>query len=140
MNQRVRDWQSRLADCLAERMRRPFVWGQQDCVLFAADCVEAVLGEDPAADVRGTYSTARGASRVLRQRGGLAAIAAAALGSEIAPQLAQPGDVGLLSNAGQPCLGVWGGGAWYAPGADGLTSFPLESATRAWRVSRAKEA
>ncbi|NBE05924.1 DUF6950 family protein [Paragemmobacter ruber] len=44
----------------------PFLWGQSDCVLMAADWVRAVRGVDPAADLRLTYGSAAEAERVLR--------------------------------------------------------------------------
>lgn len=135
MAQRLSDWQSRLADCLAERMGRPFEWGTNDCVMFAADCVAATTGIDPAAEVRGSYRSASGAARVLKARGGLAAIAAASLGSEVGQLMAQPGDVGLLKNSGQECLAVWAGAAWHAPAESGLAAFPLQDALRVWRLT-----
>lgn len=46
------DWPERLAQALAEAQSRTF--SEVDyCVLFAADCIEAMTGEDPAADYRG---------------------------------------------------------------------------------------
>lgn len=136
MTTRVRDWQSRLQACLAERWALPFAWGSQDCVMTAADCVLAVTGVDPAAAERGTYSTAKAAARVLKARGGLEAIAAAALGEEIAPLMARPGDIGLLSNSGQPCLAVCSGSTWLAPGPNGIAAFDISTAVKAWRVER----
>lgn len=133
---RVRDWQSRLAACLAERMARPFAWGSHDCVMFAADCVEACTGVDPAAGMRGTYKTATGAARVLKRVGGMEALAAEHLGPEVPPLMAQPGDVGIVRNAGVECFAVWTGSAWHAPAETGLTPFPHECALRVWRVEK----
>lgn len=134
MSTRLRDWQSRLQACMAERWSRPFAWGTQDCALFAADCVSACTGVDPAADVRGTYTDALGAARVVSSHGGLAALAADRLGAEVSPGLAQPGDVGLLLNEGRECLAVCTGTAWHAPGAAGLCALGPDQAMRAWRV------
>ena len=136
MTTRLPDWQLRLETCLAERFSRPFAFGAQDCALFAADCVEASTGRDPAAGIRGRYRDARGASRIVRRLGGLEAIARDMLGSEVSTALAQPGDVGLLENAGRPCLGVCTGLHWLAPGALGLLTLPREQARLAWRVGR----
>lgn len=137
MTTRLRDWQSRLQACLAERWAQPFAWGAQDCALFAADCADACTGVDPAADLRGTYSDAAGAARVVAELGGLAAIAAARMGPEIAPALAQPGDIGLVLNDGRECLAVCTGGMWHAPGAAGLCALPMAQAQRAWRLLKA---
>lgn len=133
---RLRDWQSRLQACLAERRARPFAWGSQDCALFAADCVDACTGVDPAADLRGTYSTAAAAARVIEAHGGLASIAADRLGKEISPRLARVGDVGLLMNGGRECLGVCIGAMWQAPAESGLCVLPPSHALRAWRIER----
>ncbi len=128
---RLPDWQSRLASCIKDRSKIPFAWGSQDCALFAADCVQAISGNDPALGLRGTYQDARGAARVMKD--GLRTIAAERLGEEISPLLAQAGDVGLLPNEGRECLAVWGGGAWHAPSENGLSAYPLEYAITAWR-------
>lgn len=135
MTARLLDWQVRLEACLAERWARPFAWGQQDCALCAADCVLACTGVDPAARLRGTYSNAAGAAAVLRTHGGLVAIAARNLGAEVAPLCATLGDVGLVANGGRECLAVCTGPVWLAPGPNGLTPFPPECVTRAWRLT-----
>lgn len=132
--QRYRDWQSRLQACLAERRARPFEWGSLDCVLFAADCVEACTGVDLAAMYRGTYSDATSAGRIVHALGGLAEIAAASVGREVLPVQAQPGDIGLVINDGRECLAVCTGSTWHAPGADGVVALPMDQAARAWRL------
>lgn len=125
-----------MAACLAERMDRPFTWGSHDCVLFAADCVEACTGVDPAAGMRGTYGTPIGAARVLKRAGGMEALAIEHLGPEVPPLMAQPGDVGIVRSAGVECFAVWTGAAWHAPAEAGLTPFPPECALRVWRVEK----
>lgn len=135
MTARLPDWQTRFEDCLAERMDRPFAWGSHDCVLFAADCVDACTGVDPAAHVRGTYACAASAARVMRAHGGLAALAAAALGPEVPPPFTQPGDVGIVISDGRECLAVCIGKGWQVPGEKGLVFFELGQATRVWRIS-----
>lgn len=136
MTARLRDWQSRLQLCLAERWTRRFVWGSHDCALFGADCVLAQTDYDPAAGLRGTYSDAAGAARVIRDLGGLRAIAAARLGAEVTPLLAQPGDIGLVMSGGRECFAVCTGDAWIAPSIDGLEHVPMACAMTAWRCVR----
>jgi hypothetical protein len=136
MTARLRDWQSRLQLCLAERWSLHFAWGSHDCALFGADCVLAQTGYDPAAGLRGTYSDAAGAARVIRDLGGLRAIAAARLGSEVTPLLAQPGDIGLVMSGGRECFAVCAGDAWIAPSIDGLEHVPMACALTAWRCVR----
>lgn len=119
---------------MRERLNTPFVWGVNDCCLFAADCVLAATGVDPAENLRLAYCDARGAARVLREHGGMAKLAAKHCGTEIPPAYAQFGDIGLLDNGGRPCLAVFGGEFFHAPGERGLTIHPVELCSRAWRM------
>lgn len=130
---RIREWQSALADLIGARMTAPFAWGSHDCCLFAADCVQAITGFDPAADARGTYDDERSAARVLKKLGGLEQIAATRCGPEIPPAAARVGDV-VLGKVDRECLGVCTGETWHAPSADGLAARPMAEALKAWRV------
>ena len=138
--QRLPDWQTRLAALMASRRTTPFAWGGQDCCLFAADAVLAVTGHDPAADLRGTYTTATDALRVLNKAGGVAGVAIKRAGPVVAVALAQPGDIGLLkldvpNPLAATALAVYGGSCWHAPGEHGLTSYPESAIVRAWRCT-----
>ena len=135
---RIHEWQIALEALLKTRWSAPFTWGQQDCCLFAADCVLAVTGSDPAEDVRGAYSTEAGAARLLRQHGGAAKLAEERLGEEIAPLFMQVGDVALVHVAERDMLAVCFGPHLLAPGPDGLVYVPLDHALRAWRCTRAE--
>jgi len=130
---RIREWQSALASVIEERMVAPFAWGTHDCCLFAADCVQAMTGHDPAVDVRGAYADEKGAARVLKKMGGLEAIASTRCGKEVNPAAARIGDV-VLGTAGRECLGVCTGEMWHAPGEHGLLAMPMRDVLRAWRV------
>ncbi|HEY1844473.1 MAG TPA: hypothetical protein VGH05_06385, partial [Buttiauxella sp.] len=69
---RYPDWQRQLVNTLQAAKQRPFLWGEHDCALFAADCVKAMCGEDFASAYRGTYSTEIGAKKaLLRNHGSL---------------------------------------------------------------------
>ena len=122
---------------IAERLAAPFVWGANDCALFAADAVKAQTGTDPAESLRGTYSTQVGAARVIKRDGGLQNIAAKALGEPLAgPLLAQAGDVGIVEQNGADVLAVCHAGGWIAPGPQGLCAMPIRAARVAWRVAK----
>lgn len=130
---RYPDWQSRLQAAVAARQREPFAWGSQDCCLFVCDCIEAMTGHDPAADVRG-YHTAREAAELVQRLGGMRAIGASRFGAEIAPALAQVGDVGLVEQDGRESLALCGGSHWVAVGEGGLVALPMNAALAAWRA------
>lgn len=137
MTTRVHHWGSSLAALVAARMHQPFAYGQQDCSLFAADCVLITTGADPAADLRGTYSTETEAALIVKNGGGLAAIAAARLGAEIAPRLAQVGDIAMCQVEGRDALVVVMGSHLLGPGKAGLVSLPVSAARKVWRCTRA---
>lgn len=136
MTRRRRDWPGRFFRLIGAARARPFAWGTHDCCLWAADSVEAVTGTDPAARWRGTYRDEIGALRLVRALGGLPAVAALG-GVEIAPGLAAPGDVGLVTwPDGVACLGVCAGvSRWLVVGDSGLVTLH-QRAARAWGVGR----
>lgn len=129
------DWHARLVEYLHGARVRPFQFGQHDCSLFAADCVAAMTGNDMAADWRGRYSTMRGGLRVLRKAGFDDHIAlAASRFPEVAPLMAQPGDLAVVPTDDGPALGVVQGEAVYVLGPHGLGLVSILSASRAFRV------
>lgn len=115
----------------------PFRWGTADCLMFAADVAAAITGTDPVARLRGRYTTAIGAQRILRREGwGDVAGLAAALWTEVPVAHAQIGDWAIVDGAdGKPALGVVAGDRVIARGPDGLGSAPLSTARRMFRVA-----
>lgn len=130
---RLPDWQLRLESFVAQRQSVPFVWGANDCALFAADAVQAITGRDPAPHLRG-HRNARQAICAVREHGGLGAIAWAALGPSMPVQLAAVGDVVLVRVGKRLALGVCNGATALGPGALGLAAVPMTDAVLAWRV------
>lgn len=130
---RLHDWQSRLDVCMRDHMAEPFAWGRNDCVTFAAACVKAVTGADHIEQLRGGWFDERAAARLVRSGGGLVALAAGCLGEEIAPAMAQPGDVGITVQNGRDALCVCAGLHWHGPAAEGLATFSTDQVERAWR-------
>ena len=61
---------------LAASDQEQFLWGKNDCALWCASAVQHVTGYDPAADLRGTYSTWFECRRVIMAAGGLEALIA----------------------------------------------------------------
>jgi hypothetical protein len=139
---RLPDAAEALGRLLAQRQGAPFAWGSHDCCLWAADAVQAQVGVDPAADLRGRYASGVQAQRVIAAAGGsLYAIARAALGEPLrSPMLACAGDVGLVvgpvvdEDGVRPSLAVCLGEWWAMPSAHGLALRSLDAATVAWRV------
>src|SRR5690606_24088577 len=67
---RLEGWEIAFFELIRDARTRPFAWGDHDCCLFAADVIRALTGVDVAADLRGRYSTAIGAKRVITREGG----------------------------------------------------------------------
>lgn len=126
------EWEKRLVAVTEAHLNTPLVWGQSDCILTAADAVEAVLGDDPAKDVRGNYKTKTGAYRLIRQRG-FKSVTDVLSGQfeEVPVALAQHGDLGVYEKtAGYFC--EYG---FAVKGEDGLRFLPRTMAERAFKVS-----
>jgi hypothetical protein len=132
---RHEDWPQRLAAAIEAARRRPFAWGQHDCVMFAAGVVLALTGSDPMARWRGTYDDALSALRALEREGGMEALWTRALGPAMPPLTAQRGDVVLFD---QPdigeTIGVCTGHMIAGPGRDGALFVPMRAGVMAWRV------
>jgi len=134
---RYPDWPERLAKFIDAARMKPFVWGENDCCLFAMDCVAAITGQDLAQPYRG-YTSQTQALRLLNRSGGIAGIADAVAAKydipEITPLTAQRGDVCLFDIGRGDTLGIRAGEYIYAPGFKGLIGFPALQAVRAWRI------
>jgi len=129
------DWESRLAAYLAGEHGQPFAWGSRDCVLFAAGAIEALTGEDPAAEVRGRYATRIGALRRMKAEGAkeVGDLLDARL-PRVAVGHARRGDLVLAENAGTLALGVVIGRDAVFVGESGLVRLPIGSWQAAWAV------
>lgn len=135
MTKRIPDWQLAFAKCVAEHQNVPFKWGEQDCVLWAADTVFAITGEDPAKEFRGAYDSALSAARVLREAGGMEKLVSEKMGgTPVDSRLANVGDVVLVLQDGEPMLGVCNGDTLLATGSNGLVALPMQAAVKIWKV------
>jgi len=138
MMRRIAGWESALFDATRAAMPRAYEWGVHDCVTFAADCVEAMTGSDPIADLRGHWRGPVSARRIMTEEGAdtLGDLAAQRL-PEIAPSLAQRGDIVLCKGDGdsdEEFLAVCQGHTAVGPAANGLIHVPMAQAKRAYRV------
>lgn len=114
---------------LAEAEARPFAWGRHDCVRFAGGAVEAATGRKPALP---TWTSERGALRVLARLGGLEAAVDGVL-TRTPAALAQRGDVALVDDA---ALGVVEGEFVLALSPDaGLVRLPRSAIRTAWSAT-----
>lgn len=127
------DWHNRLIAVIRAAEKRPFLWGEHDCCLFAADCVEAMTGENFANGWRGTYDSETGAKKSLLRGGGSLENVLAKYLDEVPVKMAQRGDIAIVENAGTRCAGVIYGGAVWVPGETGLVCLRVKPLST-WRV------
>lgn len=138
-SRRPHNWPDWLHLYLNGKFKSPFAWGENDCCLFSADWIRLMIGEDLAADLRGTYSTAEQAEFQLLPSGGLEShcvdkFKAAGL-KEISLAYAQRGDVVMAKPSGNLTLGiVVDDNAAFVHLVRGLVYIPTEQCYRAWRV------
>ena len=93
-------WRGRFAAVVHDWQSRPFAPGVTDCGLFAAACVEAITGEDLAAEWRHAYTSEEEARDLMKSRGLASPLALArATLPAIAPARMIPGDVVVLPRA-----------------------------------------
>ena len=135
--ERKPDWESALVQWLQQAIKTPFVWGQFDCVLAAADAVNAQTGYDFATAYRGCYSTDKGALKQLKRRGyeSVFDVVAKALdGEAVAPAQLQRGDIGGATLPTGKTLGlIWADRLWL-PSEKGLTPVSMQQVECGWRL------
>lgn len=122
-----------------EAMSARWEWGRADCCTAASDVFLALHGIDPMASLRGRYSDAMGAARLIQSWGGFVAMASGlARAAGLVVSDGQPGDIGLSvpGDAGGPdgralliCIQP---GAWAGKSDLGYSILP--NAERCWRA------
>jgi len=134
---RLQDWQPRLMAAVREGARTPFAWGEHDCCMFAAACVDAMCGGDLKGAIRGllSYTDEIGAYRAIVKAGGLDYLVTTFIGNPLPnPRYAQPGDVVLLVNEGRDVLGIVVGHAAIAAAPSGVVTLSLADVRAAWSI------
>lgn len=86
----------RLSDYLKEKKNQPFVWGQNDCVYFAAKYIEIVTGNN-FYSLYPNYETKEQANEIIKKNGSLESMVTRALGEGFTNHLkACRGNIALL--------------------------------------------
>lgn len=133
--QRITGWEQSLFAFTKDRLRTPYAWGENDCILFAADAVEAMTGEDLAADHRGTYNGPESAARIIGRAGAsdLASFVGLYL-PEIPVALAGRGDIGIAEGPHGDFAAVCQGRTYIGPSANGIIHVKRAQIFRAFKV------
>lgn len=133
---RPENWTEILAASVAKAAAQPFVWGQLDCCLFAADVVLQITGHDHAAEFRGRYSTAAGAKKALHRygQGDIKATMTAKLGEPLPVLMARRGDFILAATELGDSLGICMGAAAAFKSPTGVAYLRLDQCLCSWRA------
>lgn len=132
-------WQGRLLTTIKGLEGAPFVWGQNDCCIFAAKCVDAQYETEIASSIIGAYDSEMSARRFTIKRAKSSSIAALIdtyLTERVDPKFAQRGDVITFNGALGLTAGIlWTGNIW-AMGPNGVETISLKNVTitDVWRV------
>lgn len=128
-------WPQRLSAICEEWRQRPYDWNGSCCVTFAGDCVWAITGVDPIKDLRGRYSTKRGALRVLANEGhSCLADMVATRFTECRIDQLQRGDLAVFPGKDGDFIGVVLGHYAVAPHGRGLIQVNLSFAERGFKI------
>jgi hypothetical protein len=105
---RTEGWPLRLSAYLKERRDMPFIWGDNDCMSFAAGAVMAVTGGYDFLDRWRGYHTEQEAAAILKAYGGMGKIITAGMGIEPHSNVLRGarGDVVLFRLHGMTAAGV----------------------------------
>lgn len=129
---RLPDWEPRFASVLAYHQKLPFVYGGNDCMIFAGHCIEALTGEDLYSDHLGKYATADESKAYLKS---LSFASSTAFFNSFLeqkePAYCQRGDI-ILDSEGW--IAVCIGATAVSPGEMGLIRHPQQFWSKAWAV------
>jgi hypothetical protein len=127
------DWTSRLFAVIEAHKSRPFVWGESDCCLFVARCIDAMTDNALAYLIRERYHDETSALRFIAEYGSLAAAVSRYLGDPV-PRRAVRGDAVLFDGGEGDAVGICMGAKVVAMGPTGLRYVPRSEIKAVWPV------
>ncbi len=125
-------WEGMLAAHIREARAASFAWGTHDCVLWCAEWIRKLTGQDPAADWRGAYGSKEEADAIISSLGAGDAGELASLHlQEIPVSRARRGDI-MLHPSGT--LGICDGAFAFFVTTEGLLRHEFTKCLKAWKV------
>ena len=128
------DWTRRLYDVIEAHKDTTFGWGQHDCCLFAARCVDAMCNTEYEAGLQAEYQDERSAMEYIASFGSIKEAVDSWLGEPQNLNFTQRGDVVLFDNDGRETLGVCLGRDIVSTGGAGLVLVPMDKSICSWAV------
>lgn len=134
---RREDWSEKLAEQIKNIRGKNFEYGEHDCCLFVARCVDAMCDTDFEKRVKDKYAyqSEQEANQHIANDGGLIEMVNEFLGDPVPRAFAMPGDVVLLRDNGDAVLGIVEAHNAVAASKGGFISVPLKYAVVAWRIN-----
>lgn len=130
---RLEGWELKLSNYLKEARNKPFVWGENDCVLFSVKGVEVLTGVDTYSQYLG-YTDEQGAKDIINEAGSLEKLISRHFGnSHRNILLAKRGDLAMLKMPSKT-IGIVDDSGRFVCGVSemGYVRVPLEKAWRIW--------
>lgn len=130
---RLEGWERRLSDHILEHRKKPHVWGENDCILFAAKGFEKITGINTYDEYLG-YGDKEGAMDILTRNGGFEKLISKHIGPSHRNKLmAKRGDICLIKTP-DLCLGIVddSGQGISCMSETGFMKIPLKYAWRIW--------
>jgi len=119
----------RMHQVIDQNLNRSFAWGEWDCCIFAMSC----LCPDRLDVLVDQYDTEEGAIEKIDELGGLDQAVSDFGGTEVDINYVQNGD--LIKLQGQPTLGIANAGNILCVTANGMKSYRMSIAEKAWRFN-----
>lgn len=134
---RREDWSEKLAEMISACRAKEFSYGDHDCCLFVARCVDAMCDTHYEEQIfaKYKYQSEEEANKHIENDGGLLEMVTDFLGDPMPRAFAMPGDVVLLRDNGQAVLGIVEAHNAVAASKVGFVSLPLKYAIVAWRIN-----
>lgn len=139
MTQKTEGWEIRLTQHIEKIRQEPFKRGENDCALFAGECIEIMTGRDVTSEFRKPYKSKKQAQNLLEQLGyaDLEAVATAKLGEKLPSiNFAGRGDCVMIKVGDEKALGIvdLSGRQAVSVGKEGLVHYGAKYWTDAWKV------
>jgi hypothetical protein len=132
------DWQSRFWAEMDKQRSAPFIWGERDCVLFAAAMADAVSADGRyVARAREAFNwkNAREAASLL-EAAGLQSLVETVLGSILPPPRLTMADIALVvDDLGRQSLAIHDGCGFIGPIDPGVQRIPFHNVKGGWPVT-----
>jgi len=132
---RKEGWEKILDDYFASQRNEPFLWGENDCVLFAARCALKIIDRDLSAELLqyGKYDKLR-AYEIIKENGGSIAGIFDKYFSRKLKTMAQRGDIALVNHNGSEAAGVVSGFYVICKSLDGIAHVHRDNILKVWDI------